>query len=250
AVVLYNKQKYAPIVFGIAFFSIALLPATLVPLAEVMNDHRAFFPYIGIAIASAWVLRLVYEKAEQNISYKKLLIGFSLFILAGNAVGTFVRNMVWRNEESLWYDVSIKSPNNGRGLMNYGLALMAKGDYKGADEYYTKALKLLPNYSYLYENIAILKSAQGQKEAADANFKHAIDLGPGIPALYYYYAKFLREQGRDNDAIPMLKKAIELSPAEANSRYMLMQVYQDEQDWQSLTTLARETLTILPGDAT
>ncbi len=250
AVVLYNKPKYAPIAFGIAFFSIALLPATLVPLAEVMNDHRAFFAYIGIVIAATWVIRLVFEKAESDENFKKVLPGFMMLIILGNAVGTFMRNMVWHDEESLWHDVSVKSPENGRGLMNYGLALMAKGDYKGADDYYGRALKLLPDYSYLYENIAILKAAQGQKEEAENNFKRAIDLGPGVPVLYYYYAKYLREQGRDNDAIQMLKKSIELSPAEVNSRYMLMQVYQDEQDWPSLAQLANETLRVLPGDAT
>ena len=39
--------------FGLLWFVIALLPTALSPLAEVMNDHRTFFPYMGLVIALA-----------------------------------------------------------------------------------------------------------------------------------------------------------------------------------------------------
>jgi hypothetical protein len=52
--------------------------------------------------------------------------GCALVLLAF-AAGTWERNKVWRTEESLWYDVTLKSPYNGRGLMNYGLTQMQKG---------------------------------------------------------------------------------------------------------------------------
>ena len=41
--------------------------------------------------------------------------------------------------QNLWYDGTIKSPNNGRGLMNYGLTLMARGDYDNAEDYFIQA---------------------------------------------------------------------------------------------------------------
>ena len=43
------------------------------------------------------------------------------------AAGTHERNRVWHDDESLWRDVVAKSPNNGRGLMNYGLIFMQRG---------------------------------------------------------------------------------------------------------------------------
>jgi peptidoglycan/LPS O-acetylase OafA/YrhL len=42
--------------FGLAWFLLALVPTSLVPLAEVMNDHRVFYPYVGLAIALVWTL--------------------------------------------------------------------------------------------------------------------------------------------------------------------------------------------------
>ena len=57
-------------------------------------------------------------------------------VLALEAAGTHTRNDVWRTEESLWHDVTIKSPNNGRGWSNYGASLVNKQDF-------TRALPLL-----------------------------------------------------------------------------------------------------------
>lgn len=44
-----------PVAFGIAWFCLALLPASSIfPLAEVTNDHRPFFAYIGLSLAVVW----------------------------------------------------------------------------------------------------------------------------------------------------------------------------------------------------
>ena len=57
-------------------------------------------------------------------------------MLLAMAYGTRQRNIVWRTEESLWLDATIKSPDNGRGLMNYGVIQMNKGNYPVADDYF------------------------------------------------------------------------------------------------------------------
>ena len=46
-------KKTRLIGFGLLWFLLALLPTSLFPLAEVMNDHRAFLSYIGLVIAIA-----------------------------------------------------------------------------------------------------------------------------------------------------------------------------------------------------
>ena len=85
-----------------------------------------FSPFVGLVLSVTWAIALLVIKFEHKFvvaSWQKtlLIIGIIL-ILAGHGYGTYRRNEVWRTDESLWYDVSIKSPNNGRGLMNYGLA--------------------------------------------------------------------------------------------------------------------------------
>src|SRR5256886_9086080 len=43
-----RSKRTRVIGFGLLWFLIALLPTSLFPLAEVMNDHRTFLPYIGL----------------------------------------------------------------------------------------------------------------------------------------------------------------------------------------------------------
>ena len=64
-----RKKESRPIAFGILWFFIALLPtSSFFPFAEVLNDHRPFFPYIGLVMAKVWGLWLVIKKQETIIS--------------------------------------------------------------------------------------------------------------------------------------------------------------------------------------
>ena len=148
-----KKEGTRPISFGILWFLIALLPTSLTPLAEVMNDHRIFFPYVGLTMSVSWAIALGLSHLRKSVqpvgTFNRALVVAILVVLAPYAYGTYQRNKVWHTDETLWRDVTEKSPNNGRGLMNYGLTLMAKADYAGAERYFNKALTLTPNYHVL-----------------------------------------------------------------------------------------------------
>ena len=214
---LSKKQLTRPIAFGIIWFYIALLPtSSFFPLAEVVNDHRVFFPYIGLILSAAWTLALwVHRIKESGLptgQFKlRLVTFFSLVLLVGHAYGAHKRNSVWHSADTLWKDVTEKSPRNARGLMNYGNTLMAKADWNGADFYFNKALELWPNYSYLYINKAILKSAIGKYSESEQLFNHALSLNGMNPEVYYYFGKFLKERGRLEEAIILLERGLAIS---------------------------------------
>ena len=247
-----NDEKLRPISFGILWFFLALLPTSVIPLSEVLNDHRIFFPYVGLTIAVCHTIALLllsYKKQLDALFINKtILISCLLIVLGGYAYGTHQRNSVWHTEESLWKDVTIKSPKNGRGLMNYGLAKMEQGDYAEADNYFNKALAVWPYYTFLHVNIGVLKSAQGDNATAEIFFKNAIAYGTNYPDSYYFYGKFLSSQLRHKEAIDLLTKAIELSPAHIGARSLLMHEYIETEEWDKLTPLANTTLEINPGN--
>ncbi|MCK7497020.1 MAG: tetratricopeptide repeat protein [Comamonadaceae bacterium] len=54
--------------------------------------------------------------------------------------------------------------------MNYGLALMKKGDYANAEKYFEEAMKFVPNYANLHVNMGILKNATGRGGEAEPYF--------------------------------------------------------------------------------
>ena len=76
------------------------------------------------------------------------LTGAAMALLSAHAVGVRQRNNVWHTEESLWLDVTLKSPANGRGLMNYGLVQMGKGNLAVAEDYFNRALERTPRNTH------------------------------------------------------------------------------------------------------
>ena len=214
-----SRRPLLPVSFGILWFYIALLPTSgIVPLSEVMNHHRTFFPYIGLAMSASWTAALLYRRlVSSRIRLLAIVSAAGLLIL--HSWGTYQRNEVWDTEESLWRDVSENSPGNGRGLMNYGLALMQKGLLDDAIDLYTRALDTgYGRHPYLHLNLAIALAAKGMDERAEASFRTALNDGPGYPATHYYYASWLDQQGRSDEAIWYADRAVELSPAHAPAR--------------------------------
>lgn len=177
--------------------SFALLPTSLFPLAEVMNDHWTFLPYIGLVMAMAGVISLrLQARIAQHVMVKLALSFAILLILCTSGYATFQRNKVWKTEESLWHDVATKSPHNPRGLMNYGNTLMAKGDFPGALDYFHRAQSISPQYFVLLINLAIAEDATKQDAAAEQHFKDALRLAPTSPDSYTYYARYLLSHSR------------------------------------------------------
>ena len=216
------SKKTRVIGFGLFWYLIALLPTSLFPLAEVMNDHRTFLPYIGLVIALGGLISILFQARTAQRAIARIALSFAiLLILVVNGFATFQRNEVWKNEETLWLDVAEKSPRNSRGLMNYGLTLMAKGDFSGALDYFHRAQSISPQYPVLLVNLAIAEDAMKQGTAAEQHFKEALRLAPSSPDSYTYYARYLLTNAHVDEARAFLRRALELSPTDVTARQLL-----------------------------
>ncbi len=217
-----KNKKLLPIALGLFWFLAALVPTSVVPLAEVMNDHRMFFPLPGLLMALVWMVHIKYGNVLKRAG--KIIPALCILLLATLAYGTHQRNEVWKTEESLWKDVTEKSPHNGRGLMNYGLTLMAQGKITEALDYFERAKQFTPAYPILFVNIAIAKGALGNAFEAENNFKIALDLAPDNPECNFYYARFLSETKRYAQAKTYLQKTLALAPAHLEAKKLSEQI--------------------------
>ena len=80
---------------------------------------------------------------------------------------------MWRTEETLWRDVTLRSPRNGRGLMNYSLTQLAIGRTDLALTYFLRAAVFNPSYYVLEINTAIAYSVLGYTAEAEKHFTRA-----------------------------------------------------------------------------
>ncbi len=239
-----QRRVARPIAFGISWFILALLPTAWTPLAEVENDHRMYFAFVGLTLAAVWTARLFVGEP-----YPRWAPIAAAFVLAACAWGTWQRNQVWRSEETLWHDVTLKSPGNGRGFVNYGLSLLQRGDYVGALTQFHRAQPLVPEYSILYIDMGVADGALGHNAAAEKEFRQALSLNDDDSQSYFYYARWLAESGRPREAIPLLETAIENNPADMQSRMLLLKLYSDAGMRDKLRRLADDSLRIVPGDS-
>jgi len=221
------KKEWRPVAFGILWFFIALVPtSSIFPFAEVLNDHRTFFPYLGLFIAFAAILRnlLQSKMPVMKPGMRAVLLVCCIIFLTRYAYGTHKRNEVWHTEESLWKDATIKAPGNSRAWMNYGNTQMAIGNFPLAEQCFEKAISLSPNYSYVHVNLGVLKAAQGKIAEAEPFFKRAIELDPGNPECYSYYADYLLKNGRTNEASAIVDQGLKVSPAHEHMNQLQKQL--------------------------
>lgn len=248
-----RRPAARPIAFGLLWFLIASLPTSLYPLSEVENDHRMFFPFVGLILAIVWALALALEKVNSFSgnprTVRRLTLGASVVLLCCYAYGTYLRNQVWRNDESLWLDDVQKCPHNGRGLMNYGLTQMAKGAYPFALDYFQRALAYTPNYPTLEVNLGIAYGATHQPVQAVQHFVRALQLDPHNDEAHFYYGRWLYQSGALNAAIEQLQQAVALNPSRVAPRDLLAEAFGVDGDEAQAQAEARDTLRIAPGDS-
>lgn len=238
-----KRDDMKPVAFGLVWFAVALIPTSSVfPLAEVANEHRIFFAYIGLVVAATWWIAQRVGKMP-----RAAVASVAVIVLLAHAAGAHERNKVWRTEESLWADVVRKSPANGRAWMNYGLTQMAQGNYGDARRSFEKTEAMLPRYSFVQINLGILEGAVGDHATAERHFLRALEFGGGANARFYY-GRWLLERGRGPEALPHLLEAHRLSPAFPEARRLLIRLYDALGRTGELQRLAGETRAIDPSD--
>jgi protein O-mannosyl-transferase len=241
-----RRPEWRPVSFGLAWFLLALVPTSVYRLSELENDHRMFLPFVGLALAAGGAGILLIRNRPR---VPAALAAAALSILAVCAWGTHERNRVWRDEESLWRDVTIKSPRNGRGLMNYGLTLMSKAQNTEALSYFSRALEFTPNYFILEINLGIVYGELHRDADAERHFRRAMQLAPSDEQPPFYYGRWLMTRGRVAEAIPQFQTSIVRNRDYLDPRYALMQAYTDIGMQPLAKSLAADTLKMAPGDA-
>jgi len=230
-----RRSELRPVAFGLSWFAVALVPtSSIYPLAEVVNEHRVFLPYMGLALAAVFWLDAALEQ------HRRVFSTIALAAIIALGAGTMVRNEVWATEETLWKDTALKSPGNERALLNYGSLELAKGNYAVAKPVLERAETLNANYPMLEVTLGILEGQLKNDAAAEQHFQRARLMLPNSVDTHFYYADWLVRDGRAMAAIPELRQAMALGPARTESRNLLMKLYAAQGDTSSLQQLVAE----------
>ena len=101
-----RRREHRPIAFGIFWFFGALAPTSVFVLSEVENDHRMFFPFVGLMMSVIWAAFLLISRwmsrqpAERRKNAIVAIQGLTVCMLLAYGIGTWKRNEVWASEET------------------------------------------------------------------------------------------------------------------------------------------------------
>ena len=249
----HSRANTGLVAFGLSWFIISHIPTTVIPLAEVMNNHRMFLPNIGLVIAGLAGGRelfkvLLHKFERRQLLLRVVVIAATLSSLMLYSAATWQRNIVWGSDESLWLDTISKCPANGRSQMNYALSQMERGKYEVAETHLTRALSFSPHYPYLHVNLGIVYGARGKMSEADGAFKRALSLAPNLQISNYFYSRWLFQTNRYVDALVFARRAHELSPRDLRALILQLQIYLATGDSSSFDTLLPTALELAPQD--
>ena len=134
--------------------------------------------------------------------------------------GTYVRNMAWANERTLWEDTLSKAPNSIRahhelayqyyeknGQYDAALALYHQGLQLSGQNIYEKALSL--------NNIASIHFTRGEYDLAEKYWKKAIASFPQYKNAYYRLSLTQTKLGKWQEASETLSKIVYKEPVDA-----------------------------------
>jgi tetratricopeptide (TPR) repeat protein len=208
-------NKYKLISLAIFWFFLTLLPeSSVIPITDVIFEHRLYLPMAGFSLFL--VSALYYLLKQKTVKFASVLL---CLLVVCYSVLTYQRNIVWKDEISLWSDTIRRSPLKARPYINRGLAYAAKGNYDQAMADYNQAITSNSIYAEAYLNQGIVYYAQRKYDQALADFNQALVMNPNFAQAYnnrgaVYYAK-----GDFDPAIDDYTQAVKLNPNFAEAYY-------------------------------
>ena len=185
--------------FGAAWFFLSLLPASLVPLNILVNEHRLYLPMVGGAVG---VAALVDRYNRRRWIWILILLVF--------AVQSVQRNKVWKSEETLWADAVARGPSMARPYANLGKAYLEQGRFQEAIDSSRQAIQINPRLARAYYNIGTAHLHRNDHELAVAHYRRALEIQPDLFEAQNNLGNTFQELGRLEEAIQAYKKALDI----------------------------------------
>ena len=193
-------KKRPLIAFALLFFFLThSVESSVIPL-ELFFEHRNYLPtlFLFVPVAAGLIRAAEYYRPRNRLLHG-FMVGFMALLVVGWGTGTYVRNMAWSTEKTLWEDAIRKAPQSGRGYHNLAWGHYHRsGMYQDALRQYKKALELRgkdnPKNFSTYLNVAAIYLAVQDYQRAVIFFKKALEISPKHAKAQHGLAQALSKQ--------------------------------------------------------
>jgi tetratricopeptide (TPR) repeat protein len=230
--------------FGLLWFFVTLsIESSVIPIRDVIYEHRLYLPSAGLFL-SVGVAALGFS--DRWKIPRAIAVGLLIVVLAGIA---HQRNLVWKDELSLWMDVIQKSPKKARGYLSLGAAYAEQGMQDKAIQAFKTTLTLNPGYAEAHNNLGNIYKAKGLLEEAVQEYKTAVTIKPDYAMAHNNLGVAYQELGRFDEAFQEYQTAVKLEPDQAQAHYNLGNLYRDQKRSEEAIREYKTAITLNPGYA-
>jgi len=247
-----DNRGLRPIAFGIFWFFLTLsVESSIIPIADVIVEHRVYLPSVGffMALTSTWGLLRTRWGNRAGYAGKALLYAMVLVVMT-LSTATYARNDIWREEVRLWEDVVRKSPNKTRPHFNLGRAYQKQRRFEEAIVEYRTVVQSHSAYSvYALNYIGVSLAEQGRIDEAISEYTAALKMVNYVTDIHYNLASAYLAQGRIDEAISEYQAAVKLNPDSDEIHFYLGAAYKQQGRFEEAINEYHVVLRLNPGDA-
>jgi protein O-mannosyl-transferase len=247
AAAVFWRRRFPDWSFAAAWMGACLLPSSsIVPLKEMVVDHRAYLGGAGIAYALGGLLwrpgrgpvmiGLLAVLAAGAVRYERILsdpvrawedatLRAPLSSEAWRALGdAYAQRGDLRAEEAL-RKASFLDPGDGRTWANLGAFYVETGRLVEAEEAMRRASQALPWDAHIHDNRGMILQALGREDEAAHAYQSAVAATPALAQPRIHLAAILARRGDRRRARALLEEAsrLEVDAEEADAITALQQ---------------------------
>ncbi len=204
--------------FGIFWFFITLaVESSVIPIADVIFEHRLYLPSIGLivavgALAAAGIFRLNDIFPRRFPWLNKSVILLAALIAVTLAGATYARNNVWRDPATLWADTAAKSPGKARPHNNLGAIYQQRGQLSKALGEFMQVVQTDPGYARAYYNIGVNYVMTNRYDDAIAAFSKDVELDPLDFEAHNIMGNIYKAESHFDKALEKYQTALRINP--------------------------------------
>ena len=199
-------KKYPVITFGMLWFFIFLIvESSIIPIQDVIFEHRLYLPSAGFLIAAVYAVFLLEEKIKMRLVVPVIF----LMIIIALSITAYTRNNLWNDSIALWDDAAKKFPGNARAVGNMGISMADKGKFGEAIPVLKQAIELMPNNTNNWYALGACYKKLGMTEDAIRTYQKTLELNPRYQKASYDLADVYMQRREFQNAYPVLMKSKE-----------------------------------------
>jgi tetratricopeptide (TPR) repeat protein len=284
------QMKKRPILsFAILFFFLNhIIESTVIGL-ELVFEHRNYLPslFLFLPVSVAFIKLLDYCH-ERKPAMHLILFSFIILLLIGLGSATYIRNLAWLSEKSLWEDAMQKAPGRARPVYNlakhyykrtgqldaalqlyartldlnsanpeYTRALTLNGmasvyqikkDYQKVIELLKKSLSFYPEFEIAQYNLVLVLAKIRAWDQATETVSLLLSKQPDHSYYLYLKGVLLNQQKKPQAALEYLRGALRKAPKAKRALVAIGQSFNLMGQYQRAEWFYRQALRIAPND--